>query len=109
MSKKVTAKAFTLHSKNGGWLGQVVLTSDGMFSAVTDYGNMGYAWRSTGDENIEDFILRINIDYFAGKMFQGMSYVVHTATVRKVCERFAKEILPVLQEEIKKQRISVNS
>jgi hypothetical protein len=34
----VQSKSYTLRTDNGGWLGQVVLTQDGMFAAVTDWG-----------------------------------------------------------------------
>lgn len=33
--EQVTAQSYTLYTDSGAWLGQVVLTSDGMFASVT--------------------------------------------------------------------------
>ena len=97
----VTAKSYTLRTPEGGWLGQVVITSDGFFSAVTDYGNAAYAWRAFGD-SFEDFLLRIDKDYFAGKMVLGLAYTVQpTKRIEKAYERFAEKILPELQAKIR--------
>lgn len=104
MDKIITAKSYTLRTESGQWLGQIVLTSDGMIAGVTDYGNLSYAWRSYG-ENFEDFILSINTGYFASKLESGMAYIAHNKTIQKGCERFAEMILPALQAEIKKQRL----
>jgi hypothetical protein len=46
----VTAESYTLRTESGQWLGQVVLTSDGMYASVTDWGNLSFAWRSIGDQ-----------------------------------------------------------
>lgn len=99
--KEVTAKSYTLRTKDGYWLGQVVLTSDGAFMAITDYGNFNFAWRSHGEEDFRDFMIRINQEYFAGKMYQGMQYVAHGSKVQKQCEMFAKNVLPTLQTALK--------
>lgn len=93
---KVYSRSYTLRSKEGYWLGQVVLTSDGMFSAVTDYGNFGYAWRSYGND-FKAFILKLNTGYFADKMVTGMAYVAHSKNIEKAAARFAEKILPPLQ------------
>ena len=99
--EKVTAVSYTLKNDDGTWLGQRVLTSDGMFSAVTDWGNFAYAWRHTGMDSFTNFLIGLNVDYFANKMASGMSYVVYTKKVEKSCLRFAEKILPVLQEKLK--------
>jgi hypothetical protein len=100
--KKVTAESFTLRSENGSWLGQVVLTDDGMFASVTDYGNFSYAWRSYGDD-FKKFILSLNVGYFGSKMYAGIAYVSYGKKFEKAADRFAEMILPALQAEIKKQ------
>jgi len=69
--EKVKARCYTLRKETGGWLAQVVITSDGMFSAVSDYGNFCYAWRSTGEEDFRNFLLNINTSYFGGKCIPG--------------------------------------
>lgn len=100
--EEVTAQSYTLYSENGTWLGQVVLTSDGMFSAVTDYGNMSFAWRSYGGD-FKDFLISLNVDYFAGKLYQGMAYMIYGTKYEKACKRFAEKILPALQDVLKKE------
>ena len=105
----VSAKIYNLGTKDGQWLGEAVLLSDGMFSAVTDYGNFAYAWRSFGD-NFEDFILRINPEYFAGKLVSGIAYTVYpTKKIEASFSRAAAVILPALQAAIIKSREDSNA
>jgi len=99
---EITVKSYTLRDKTGGWLGQVVLTSDGMFASVTDYGNLSFAWRSFGN-NFKEFILGLNNGYFASKMATGMAYIVHSRKVDAACNRFAEKILPALQEALRQE------
>ena len=92
---------YILHNEFGGFLGRVILTGDGYFFAVTDWGNFNFCWGSTGRDDFREFILNIGVDYFGDKMYSGISY---TATGRKVeasCKRFAAKILPPLQEAIR--------
>ncbi len=96
----VTAKSYTLRTENGSWLGQVVLTSDGLFASVTDYGNCSYAWRSYGPENFREFLCNIEVDYFASKIYSGMAYMIHGKQYEKACQRFAEKILPALQKTL---------
>lgn len=104
MNNEVTAESFTLRTESGQWLGQVVLTSDGMFASVTDYGNFSFAWRSYGEKDFKDFIASLNIPYFGGKMYQGITYFAYGKKFEQACMRFAEEILPALQKEIKRQK-----
>lgn len=110
MENEVTAKSYTLKEENGGWLGQVVLTSDGAFMAITDYGNFSFAWRSTGEKDFREFILRLDTQYFAGKMAIGMGYVMYGPKIDKAAYTFAEKILPalkdVLREEINSDMLS---
>lgn len=99
----VTAKSYTLWDGNGGWLGQIVLTSDGAFMSITDYGNFSFAWRSTGKKDFREFIIGLNIPYFAGKMANGMGYVAYGKKIDQAAEMFAEKILPPLQELLKKE------
>lgn len=102
MDKEVTVKVYTLRTENGNWLGQVVLTSNGSFMSITDYGNFAYNWSGFGDD-IRKFILSLNVDYFAQKMFNGISYIASTNKVYKSAVLFAEKILPALQEAIRKE------
>lgn len=100
---EVKSKSYTLRTESGHWLAQVVLTSDGMFASVTDYGNLSYAWRSTGMEDFRKFMVDINVDYFATKLYTGMAYILHSKACEKACQRFAEKILPPLQEMLKEE------
>lgn len=99
---RVKSKSYSLHKEHGGWLGQIILTSDGMFSSVTDYGNFAYAWRSFGGDDFRKFITGLNTEYFAGKMYQGMSYVAYGKKIDQACKQFAEQILPALKQELLK-------
>lgn len=101
MENKITAKNYTLRTDNGGWLGQVILTSDGAFMSITDYGNFSYAWRSTGEEDFRKFIIRLDKQYFAGKMANGAAYIAYGKGVNKAAELFTEKILPPLQKILK--------
>lgn len=106
MNKEITLKSYTLRTDSGQWLGQIVLTSDGFFSGVTDYGNLSYAWRSFGDVDFEDFILSLSVDYFAGKLQNGLSYIAYSKTTQKACNYFAEMILPALKKAIREERLT---
>lgn len=97
----VTAETYKLKNDNGSWLAQIVITSDGMFAAVSDWGNFSYAWGSFGAGSFKDFILSLETDYFANKMMSGMSYVCNSKEVEDACKRFSEKILPVLQKVLK--------
>jgi hypothetical protein len=102
-TREVAAKSYTLWTEHGDWLGQVVLTSDGAFMSVTDYGNFSYCWRRTGEDDFRKFLMGLNVDYFATKMATGMAYVAHGRKIDQACQRFAEKILPALQEVLKKE------
>ena len=106
---EVTAKSYTLRTDDGHWLGQVVLTSDGLFASVTDYGNLSYTWRNTGDGDFRKFLIGLNCQYFGDKLFTGMAYITHTKAVDKACQRFAHKILPPLQKLLKEEIETENS
>lgn len=103
MSKEtVTSKSYTLRTEDGQWLGQVVLTSDGMFASVTDYGNLSYAWRSFGGD-FREFLISLNTSYFGSKLYTGMAYILYSRKCEKACERFADKILPALQDALRQE------
>ncbi|MGG5599530.1 hypothetical protein [Myroides sp. DF42-4-2] len=102
---KVKSKSYTLIKSDGSWLGQIVLTSDGMFASVTDWGNLSFAWRHTGRDDFRDFLCGLDVEYFGRKMYQGNTYILYSKACEKACHRFAKEILPTLQEVLKQDLI----
>ena len=103
MSGIVKSRSYTLRGENGEWLGQVVLTEDGMFASVTDWGNLSYSWRSFGDKDFRSFLIGLNVDYFGGKLYTGMTYILYGKKCEKACNRFAQKILPALQSVLKEE------
>lgn len=101
--QEVTSKSYTLRGDNGEWLGQIVLTSDGMFASVTDYGNLSYTWRAFGDGDFRKFLCGLNIGYFGTKLFTGMSYILAGRKCEQACDRFAEKILPPLQKLLREE------
>jgi len=101
--EKVTAKSYTLYDDGGSWLGQIVLTSDGMFASVTDYGNLSYSWRSYTQKDFREFLVGLNVDYFGGKMYTGMAYTLYGKKCEDSCHRYAAKILPALQKALKEE------
>lgn len=101
----VEAWAYTLRADHGGWLAQVVLTSDGMFAAVSDWGNFSYAWRAFGD-NFREFLSRIHVDYFGGKMYNGIAYVATSRKIERAAYKFSEMVLPPLQAALKAEALS---
>lgn len=100
MEKKATATSYTLYTETGSWLGQIVLTSDGMFVSVTDWGNLSYIWRSFGTD-FREFILSLNVPYFSNKLATGMAYIAYSRAIDRRCDNFAERILPALQKAIR--------
>lgn len=96
------AKSYTLQTEDGFWLAQVVLTSDGMFSCVSDWGNFSFAWRNGGTD-FREFLISLNVDYFANKMAIGLSYYTRGKSIDKACEKFAEMVLPKLQEVLREE------
>lgn len=102
--KDVIAQSYTLLNDNGSWLGQVVLTSDGAFMAITDWGNFNFAWRSYQTlTNFKEFIIRLEPCYFANRMVEGMQYVIYGRKIQSAAERFAERVLPKLQDVLKQE------
>ncbi|HXP52149.1 MAG TPA: hypothetical protein VN922_19490 [Bacteroidia bacterium] len=100
------AKIYNLRTENDGWLAQVVLTNDGMFSSVSDYGNFSYAWCAYGEGDFREFIAGLGIDYFGSKIYSGMTYIFYGKKYEKACEKFAEMVLPALQKALKDELAS---
>jgi len=106
---EIKAQSYRLENPDGSWLGQVVITSDGFFGSVTDYGNFSFAWRSIGKQSFKEFLLSLEESYFGKKIAQGLSYIAHSRSIDNSVERFAQEILPalkkILQEKIEIEKL----
>ena len=100
---EIKLKTYTLRGENNEWLGQIILSSDGVFASVTDYGNLSYAWRSYGTEDFRKFISELSNDYFASKLQNGLSYIAYSKKTMQACELFSKKILPPLQKALKEE------
>jgi hypothetical protein len=100
----IKLKTYILREDGGAWLGQIVITSDGMFSAVTDYGNFAFAWRSLSDD-FRAFMAQIEVSYFSRKMHLANSDIWGGARSKteKSCDRFAEMILPPLQKILRQE------
>lgn len=98
---KIRTKSFHLRTAKLEWLAQITITSDWMFSAVSEYWNFSFAWRSFWNWDFREFLSELNESYFWWKMYQGMAYIVYTKKVEKACYKFADEILPILREALK--------
>lgn len=95
---------YELKKENGDWLGIVILSDDGSYFSLTDWGNFSFHWSIKGEIEFEDFIIRINPDYFAEKMYIGINYLADGIKIEEKCNRYANKILPVLQKVIIDQR-----
>lgn len=102
MEMVIKSKSYTLRGDNDEWLGQIVLTSDGMFASVTDYGNFSYKWRNFG-KDFRDFLCKINTQYFGSKIYTGLTYIFYGQKYEKACERFSEKILPSLQKVLREE------
>jgi hypothetical protein len=99
----VTSESFTLTKSNGAWLGQIVLTSDGMISGVTDWGNFALSFRSYGKDfnDFKKFICGLDYPYFGTKIYTAMNYIAANRKFEQACDRIAEKILPELQKVLK--------
>jgi hypothetical protein len=100
--EEIKSKSYTLFGENGDWLGQIVLTSDGMFASVTDYGNLSYCWRAFGGD-FRSFLLSLNNQYFGTKLYTGMAYILYGKKCEAACNKFAEKILPALQKMLREE------
>lgn len=99
---KQTVHRYSLKTPSGGWFGEVILTDDKGFFALTDWGNFNFRWSATSTE-IREFILGIEEGYFARKMFEGVAFQCHTRAMESCCKKFAANILPALKDAIKEE------
>jgi hypothetical protein len=99
----VTVESYTLKNEVGGWLAQVLLSSDGMFAAVSDWGNFAFSWRSIGKQTFKEFLMDLGVDYFESKMVSSVSYMATGKRVDSFCKNFARRVLPVLQKTLKEE------
>lgn len=98
-------KTYELRTDKDNWLGTVVLSDEGHYFSMTDWGNLNFHWNVKGIDKYEEFILRLNTDYFAEKMYIGINYIAREPDAEERCNRYANKILPALQKAILEEKI----
>ena len=98
-----TFHEYVLRTGTDSWLGTIVLDPIGVVYAHTDRGNFNIAFAKPGEKDFREFIAGLDMQYFAGKVFQSICYVSSNQSTREACNRFAEKILPALQEAIKQE------
>lgn len=79
--------------KGEGW-GRVILTSNGLFAAYTDYSNCCYQWTHFGDIDFRQFIVDLidkkEKDYIIKKMFSGCKVYDPETTLKILKDEIAR-------------------
>jgi hypothetical protein len=58
---------------------------------------------SFGNRDFREFICELSVDYFGGKMYTGMAYILYGKKCEQACKRYAEKILPPLQKLLKEE------
>jgi hypothetical protein len=66
-------RRYSLRTERGRWLAEVVISDDGYFSTVSDYGNYVYFWGSAG-VCFRSFLAQLDASYLLGKLSPKMEY-----------------------------------
>lgn len=83
---------YTLRSQNGSGWAIFVLTSEGYFSSVSDFGSYAFVWNHHGCKDFREFLLGSEKDphYFIGKLSPGKEYDGHSTL--QACKDALKEL-----------------
>lgn len=84
--------------KDGYWLADVVISEEGHFFCISDWGNWNFHWGHSGSGDFRKFLAGLGESYFVGKMQQGMAYVSHTIATQAAAKRFAANVLPAIKD-----------
>lgn len=93
---------YHLTTEQGAWLAEVFMQPDGFIFIKSDWGDFSYRFCFNG--TFENFILSLEPDYFAGKVYQQWNYINSTHKVELAAKRLASHVLPVLQEAIRESQ-----
>ncbi len=93
---------YHLTTSEGGWLAEVFMQPNGFIFIKSDWGDFSYRFCFNG--TFEDFILSLEINYFAGKVYQQWNYINATHKVELAAKRLASHVLPALQEAIRESQ-----
>lgn len=103
---KVEMQFIELRTEKEVWLGDIVITSNCMICAFTDWGSFNFRWCSAGKDlkEFKNFLININSGYLGDKIYSNFSYMVGTSRkADKACQVVAEKILPALQGYLKKE------
>ena len=67
----------------GGWA-LLVLSADGFFAAVSDYGNYAFRWTQFGPQDFRRFIAQVNPDYVYSKLSHTKDVVDSAMTASRI-------------------------
>lgn len=68
-----TLRRYNVRNAKGRWLADIVISDDGFFATVSDYGNYAYAWTHAGD-CFRSFLFNTEADYLVSKLKPGYVY-----------------------------------
>jgi hypothetical protein len=78
-----TLRRYRLKNESGRWLADVVISDDGYFSTVSDYGNYAYWWSHAGD-CFRSFLAHLNPDYLCSKLGGAPDFYDADATEKNI-------------------------
>lgn len=94
---------YRLTFKNSSqWLAHVFMKENGSIMITSDYGDWSYRFCFNG--SFEDFILQLEVGYFASKVRQRWSYLSASCQMEQSANNFAEHVLTALQEAIRRAR-----
>jgi len=96
-------RRYTVRTDKGTWLGTFVISDDGYFSTVSDYGNYAFFWSHAGD-CFRSFLARLDADYLVGKIKPGYVYdgaETLKSVKRRICEE--RRSLDLTAEEAREE------
>jgi hypothetical protein len=84
-----TLRRYRLRTDKNRWLADIVISDDGYFSTVSDYGNYAFWWGAAGD-CFRSFLADLNSGYLCSKLGGARQYYDGDATEkairRHICE-----------------------
>lgn len=95
-------KQYHLNTAQGDWLAEVFMQPNGFIFIKSDWGDFSYRFCFNG--SFEDFILSLEVGYFAGKVYQQWNFISASNKVERAAKRLAEHVLPALQEAIKRKQ-----
>lgn len=81
-------RRYNVRHENGSWLADIVISDDGYFSTVSDYGNYAYAW-THAEMEFRAFLAKLDADYLIGKIKPGHVYdgpETFKSVKKRICE-----------------------